>query len=179
MCCQKHSVTILIYYKQKNHHLFRAWLILQMIQQPVLKWSCLSSRRLLISNIHLRRLSELSASMMPNMVILPCVQVELLHNTWILTTPMLMLVFLNMVKIIIIIGVPVWMFMLVITVNTTSSTSSFKLVVPALLLVMFSNMNMGVININTATPKISDSLIVRLKMVIPPVIERIKQSFLM
>lgn len=113
-------------------------------------------------------LSFLSPSVMPNIVI------NLLKTTYMLTSPMLVLFLVNMIKMVIIISVSARMVMSSFIVIASSVMVGTMLVVPWLF-TMFIDMNVVVIKIISSP----DTLIIIPKMIFPPVIKRIKESFLM
>lgn len=92
---------------------------------------------------------------------------------------MLVPVLMNMMQIVIVISLSVRVVMPSFIVNASSLILSTVLMVPRMLM-MLMNMNSSVVKINFVPPDIpAATLIIGLKMIFPPVVKRIKESFLM
>jgi hypothetical protein len=92
----------------------------------------------------------------------------------------LVFVLMNMMEIVIIISVSVGMVMPSFMVNASALILRTMFVVVPRLLMMFINMNVRVVvKINAVPPNTPATLVISPKMIFPPVIKRIKESFLM
>lgn len=104
---------------------------------------------------------------------------NLLHDTGIPTSPMLVLFLVNLMKIEIVITSSLGVVMYVIVMNPSSLMLSIILLMSHFVLVMLVNMNVVVININSVHSRSSNTVVIRPKMIFPPIIDWIKESLLM
>ena len=103
------------------------------------------------------------------LAVVSSVLLNFLHNTWTLSSAMLELILLDMVKMVMVITVSFKVAMLVIMVSALSFDMRAIIVVPCFMPMMFMDMNMSVIYINSS-PCILGTQTMLPEMIIPPVI---------
>lgn len=107
----------------------------------------------------------------------PNIVTNLLDDTRIPTSPVLVLFLVDLMKIEIVITSPLRMVMHATTMNASSLVLSTILVMSYFVLVMLLSVNVvGVVNINSVPSSSSNAVVISTKMIVPPIIDWIKKS---